>query len=64
MNVLADVWRGGYLAFVDSRVSDLGVLDLQSPVFAGRLIDGPEPLVTGVRVTAHGQQVNVPVSDP
>lgn len=64
VNVLADVRRGGYLAFVDSRVPDLRVFDLQRPVLAGRLIDRPEPLVAGVRVPAYGQQVNVPVPDP
>jgi len=64
MNVLADVRCGGYLAFVDPRVSDLRVLDLERPVFTGWLIDRPEALVTGVRVPADGQQVNVPVSDP
>lgn len=64
MNVLADVRRGGYLALVDARVPYLRVLDLQRPVLAGRLIDGPEPLVPGVRVPAYGQQVDVPVPDP
>lgn len=64
MYVLADVRRGGYLTFVDPGVSDLGILDLQCPVLAGRLVDGPEPLVAGVRVPADGQQVNVPVPDP
>lgn len=64
MNVLANVWRGGYLALVDTWVPDLRILDLQRPVFTGRLIDGPEPLVSGVRVPAHSQQVDVPVPDP
>jgi len=64
MNVLADVWRGGYLAFVDTRVSDLRILDLERPVFAGWLIDRPETLVAGIRVPADGQQVNVTVSNP
>lgn len=64
MDVLADVRRGRYLAFVDSRVSDLRVLDLERPILAWRLIDGPEPLVTGVCIPADGQQMNVPVPDP
>lgn len=64
VNVLANVGRGGYLAFVDSRVPDLRVLDLERPVFTGRLIDRPESLITGVRVPANGQQVDVSVPDP
>lgn len=64
MNVLANVRRGRYLAFVDSRVSDLWVLDLERPVLAGRLVNRPEPLVTGVGVSAHSQQMDVPMSDP
>jgi len=64
MNVLTDVGRGGYLAFVDTRVSDLRILDLERPVFTGWLIDRPETLVAGISVPADGQQVNVSVSDP
>lgn len=64
MNILADVRCGRYLAFVDARIPDLWVLDLQRPILAGRLIDGPEPLVSGVRIPTNGQQVDVPVPDP
>lgn len=54
MYILADVRRGGYLAFVDPGVSDLRIFDLQCPVFAGRLVNGTEPLIAGVRVPADG----------
>lgn len=64
MNVLTDVRCGGYLAFVDTRISDLRILDLERPVFAGRLVDRPETLVAGICVPADGQQVDVSVSDP
>lgn len=64
MNVLANVRRGRYLAFVDSRVSDLRVLDLERPVLAGWLVNRPEPLVTGVCVSAHSQQMDVSMPDP
>lgn len=64
MNVLANVRRGRYLAFVDSRVSDLRVLDLERPVLAGWLVNRPEPLITGVRISAHGQQMDVSVPYP
>lgn len=64
MDVLADMGRSGYLAFVDSWVSNLRVLDLQRPVLTGWLIDWPEPLVTSVCVPAHSKKVNVPMPDP
>jgi len=64
MNVLADVWRGGYLAFIDTRVSDLRILDLERPIFTGWLIDRSKTLVTGISVPANRQQMNVSVSDP
>ena len=42
----------------------LRVLDLQHPVLRLRLVDRLEALVSRVGVPAHGQKVDVPVSDP
>jgi len=52
------------LTLVVPSVPLLGPLDLQSPLFVLAVMDGLEPLVTGVSVATHGQNVDVPVTNP
>ena len=59
-----EVRRGGHLALVDAGVAVLRVLELQDPVVARGVVRRAEPLVVGVRVPGHGQQVDVAVSHP
>lgn len=49
---VTDRWRGAHLAFIEARVPPLRVTDLQHPIFRLGRVDGLEPLVTGVGVTA------------
>lgn len=53
-----------YLALVHARVPLLGPLYLERPVLGVLVVSGLETLVRGVRVGAHGQYVNVAVTDP
>lgn len=64
MNIVAHMRRGADLTLVDSSVAMLRILDLQSPVFGMRMMDGPEALVTGVRVATDGEEMHVPMSHP
>jgi len=61
-DVVLDGRRAGDLALVDAGVACLRVLDGERPVLGPRLVLRPEPLVAGVRVAAHREQVGVPVA--
>lgn len=61
---VADGWGGADLTLVNTGVLLLRVADPETPVFRVRGVDRLEPLVTGVRVPAYSQQVDVPVSHP
>jgi hypothetical protein len=52
------------LTLVVAGVPLLGPLDLQRPLLILTLMDRLKPLVTGVRIAAHGQYVDVSVPDP
>jgi hypothetical protein len=52
------------LTLVVAGVPLLGPLDLQRPLLVLTLMDCLEPLVTGVRIAAHGQDVDVSVPNP
>lgn len=52
------------LTLVDPLVPVLGVLDLEGPVLAALMVDRSEPLVRGVGVPTHCQEVDVTVSHP
>lgn len=56
--------RGADLALVHARVPALRVPDLQHPVLQVRRVDRLKALVTGVRVAADGEQMQVSVPDP
>jgi hypothetical protein len=64
MYEVTHVWRCADLAFIDTRVAMLRILDLQGPVIAVRMMDRAESLVARVRVSPNRQQVNVPMSHP
>lgn len=64
MHEVAHVGRRRDLALVDARVAMLRIFDLQAPVFRVRMMYRPEPLIGGVRVAAHRQQMDVPVAHP
>lgn len=54
-----------HLALVNSRVSLLSPFDVQRPLVRVRpVVNGLEPLVTGVSVCAHCKYVYVPVPYP
>lgn len=61
---LAAMRLSGDLALVESGITGLGKLDLQSPIFTRPGADDAEPLIRRVRVSTHGQDVNVPVAHP
>lgn len=61
---LAAMRLSGDLALVESSITGLGKLDLQSPIFTRPGADDAEPLIRRVRVSTHGQDVNVPVAHP
>lgn len=54
----------GYLALIDSRVPLLGPFDLQCPLVNVAMIGGLKALICGVRVCAHGEYVQIPMSYP
>uniref|UniRef100_A0A1B6DWP6 Uncharacterized protein n=1 Tax=Clastoptera arizonana TaxID=38151 RepID=A0A1B6DWP6_9HEMI len=56
--------RGADLTLVHSRVLPLRITYPEGPVLSVRGVDGLKPLVTGVRVTPHCQEVDVTMSDP
>lgn len=58
------VWRRRDLTLVITAVPKLRILDLQRPIVRLRVVDRPESLVVRVRVTADGEQMNVPMPDP
>jgi hypothetical protein len=64
MNEVTHVRGCADLALVNARVAMLRVLDLQGPVLTVWMVDGTKPLVTGVGVPPHRQQVDVTVSHP
>lgn len=61
---MTHVRRRGYLTFVITAVPKLRIFDFQCPVVRLRVVDRPESLVVRVRVTADGEQMDVPVPDP
>lgn len=61
---MTHVGRRGNLALIDARVSVLGVLDLQGPVFAVGLMDCSEALVACVCVATDSEQVNISMPHP
>ena len=52
------------LALVQAGVAGLNEFDLQSPIFAGPGSDDAEPLIRGVRVATHRQDMNVAMPHP
>lgn len=53
-----------HLTLVHAGVSPLGIPHLERPVLRLRGVDGLKPLVTGVRVPADSEEVDVPVPHP
>lgn len=64
LNKVANVRGGRDLTLVNPRISVLWVFNLQHPVLRVRLVDGLKPLIRGVGVSTHSQQMDVPVSYP
>lgn len=64
MYEVAHVWCCADLALIDTGVSVLRILDLQSPVFTVRVMDSAESLVASICVPSNRQQVDVPMSHP
>ena len=64
LNELAAVRLRGDLTFVETGIAGLAVLDLQRPVLGRPLADDTEPLIGGVSVAAHRQNVDVAVAYP
>ena len=52
------------LTLVATRISLLHVLDLEDPLVFGPVVDGTEAHVRRVRVSTHGQDVEVVMPDP
>lgn len=61
---VASVGLRADLTLVVAGVPLLGPLDLQRPLLVFTVMDRLESLIAGVRVAAHGQDVNVSVPDP
>lgn len=61
---MADGWSRTDLTLVDPRVLPLRVAYPESPIFRVGRVHRLEPLVRGVRIPPHSQQVDVPVPHP
>ena len=64
MNIMAHMWRRGYLTLIDAGVPMLRVFDLERPVFTVWLVHRSKPLVTRVSVPSDGEKMDVSVSHP